>query len=164
LIGFIVLALLSLDELPKADADGRIDPKKLAGIVVDDDQAETTGEWTKVSDDKPFVGSGYRVDPNQGKGRSKMKFTPDLPTAGKYRVKVIYPPGKNRPAQLQFVINGPQGITLVDFNQRDPKTPGRVQRLGVFRFAAGKRNWVEVNTRGADGTTAIDAIVFESVK
>jgi hypothetical protein len=139
----------------------KIDGKKIPGIVLDDKQAAKTGAWERSREHRPFLADGYVHDGGRGKGQAKLRFTPDLPKAGRYRVYLIYPPKAATSTKTFIVLHGPAGDTHVTFDQKNPKTAGPIQKLGVFRFDAGKSNWVEIRTGGADGVVALDAIAFE---
>ncbi len=64
---------------------------KLAGICVDDSQARArraTGRAAARS--RPSSSSGYLHDADEGKGQKTARFTPDLPKAGRYEVRLVY--------------------------------------------------------------------------
>lgn len=158
-------AVLSPDELPKsAAADQRLDASKLAGIIVDDEQATKTGDWAtgwvRSTSVGPFVGEGYLHDNNQNKGKMRIRFTPKLPQPGKYEVRIVYSPHANRATNVPVIISSSSGEKKVTVNQRQVLPGGRPVALGVFEFEAGEKGWVEVRNDGTDGIVIADAVQF----
>jgi hypothetical protein len=134
----------------------RLDPTKLGGIVIDDEQAEKTGAWTHSTSTGPFVGAGYLHDNNEEQGKRKVRFTPKL-KAGTYEVRLFYAPHSNRATNALIVVHHAGGDRPVRINQR--QTPdAKGFRLGVFEFAAGGEGWVEVRTDDANGYVIADAV------
>ncbi len=154
-------AVLSPEELPKStEAAGRLDASKLAGVVVDDEQAAKTGDWLRSASIGPFVGEGYLHDNNQNKGKMRVRFTPKLPQAGKYEVRIIYSPHPNRATNVPVVIHSAGEEKTVTVNQRHVLPQGQPVPLGVFDFEAGERGWVEIRNDATDGFVIADAIQF----
>ena len=73
-----------------------LDVKKLAGVIVDDNDAVVTGDWETSHVVGPFVGTGYRHDGAAGKGAKSVRFEAKLPSAGRYEVRFSYTPNTNR--------------------------------------------------------------------
>jgi hypothetical protein len=134
-----------------------LDPKKLGGVVVDDEQAERTGFETTSTANPPFVGTGYRHDGNKGQGKQSARFTPDLPVAGRYEVRVYYPPNANRATNVGVSITYADGTANATINQRK-KPDGGFVSLGSYRFEAGKKGSVTISNAAADGYVVIDAL------
>jgi hypothetical protein len=158
----ILLLTPTFDE-PKPDKDGKLDAKAFAGIVLDDKDASKTGEWTPSTDRKPFVGAGSLHDGGKNRGKGKIRFTPDLPAAGRYRVKLVFAPSAELSSKTKIVLFSPVGATHTEINQRSPDGKGPAYLLGVFRFPAGKKSWLEITNAGADGVVVADAVIFEPV-
>ncbi|QEL14967.1 FAD-dependent oxidoreductase [Limnoglobus roseus] len=135
-----------------------VDATKLGGIVVDDDKAKATGEWTPSSSTAGFVGHGYLHDNNADKGKKTVRYTPKLEKAGKYEVFLHYSATSNRATNVPVVVNSADGEKTVKVDQRKAAEKGK--SLGVFRFAAGEAGWVEVRTDGTDGHVIADAVRF----
>ncbi len=140
-----------------------LDASKLAGIVVDDTQAVITGEWAGGASAGPFVGDGYVHDGNADKGRMRVRFTPKLPKAGRYEVRIIHSPLNNRATNVPVVIHAADGEKTVVVNQRQPLKNGQSLKLGVFQFDAGATGWVEIRNDGTNGHVIADAIQFVPV-
>jgi hypothetical protein len=152
-------AVLSPEGISKkgTSAAVRIDPATLAGIVVDDEQAEQTGAWLHSVSAGPYVGAGYLHDNNEEQGRRKVCFTPNLAKAGKYEVRLFYSPNPNRATNVLVVIKSADGEKSVRVNQKLSHA-GKGISLGVFAFDAGKAGHVEVRNDGADGYVIADAV------
>jgi hypothetical protein len=151
-------AVLSPDEIPSAPAARGIDPKTLAGVVVDDTQAVQTGDWVASAAAGPFVGGGYLHDGNRDRGKRRVRFVPKLPKAGPYEVFFFYSPHPNRASNALVVVHYRDGERRVRVNQKAPWKGGRPPSLGVFDFAAGDAGWVEVRNDDADGYVIADAV------
>jgi len=140
-------------------AKGFVDPKKLGGVVVDDDDAKLTGEW-KVSSAAPsYVGNGYRHDDSTKDGKASARFEAKLTKAGQYEVFLAYPPNANRASKVAVEITHAGGKETIFVDQR--KTPAieeRFHRLGRFDFAADQPAVVTVSNAGADGFVVVDAV------
>ncbi len=148
-------AILSPEGLVSKAAALRIDPAKLAGVVVDDEQAVKTGAWTHSAAAGPFVGNGYVHDNHEGPGKRKVRFTPKL-KAGTYEVRLFYTHHANRATNVLVVVHHAGGDHMVRVNQRQAHERKGV-RLGIFRFAA-EAGWVEVRNDAADGYVIADAV------
>jgi hypothetical protein len=156
-------AVLSPDEIPANVAANGLDPAKLGGIVVDDAQAQRMGGWTMSAATRPYVGVGYHHDGNQGQGQKKVRFTPKLPEAGRYEVRVFYSAFSNRATNALIVVHASDGVKSLRVNQRQP-AGATGYLLGVFSFDAGADGYVEVRNDGADGFVIADAVQWLRVK
>jgi hypothetical protein len=146
-------------------APGAIDPKKLAGVVVDDAGAERKGFETVSSSIGPFVGVGYRHDGNKDQGKQSAKFTPDLPAAGKYEVRLAYSANANRATNVKVSVAHAGGAAEKTVDQKKkPGIDGLWVSLGTFEFAKGKGGSVTVTNDGANGYVIIDAVQWVPVK
>lgn len=134
-----------------------IDPKTLPGIVVTDEQAKLTGNWTAGTNVKGFIGSAYHYDSGQGEHTARYEFS--VPATGMYEVRFNYSPHENRATNVPVTVesaDGPKTITVNE--QKPPALEHGFLSLGSFRFEAGKMGAVVVSTKGAKGHVAIDAI------
>lgn len=136
------------------------DPKSLPGIVVDETSAELVGTWQYSTHTPPYVGLGYLYDQKEGKGKKSATFTPDLPKAGRYEVRLAHCYNVRRPTNTPVTIHHADGETTVRINQQEEPKHGRLFRtLGTFRFEAGRQGWVRIGTDGTDGKAVIaDAV------
>ncbi len=142
-----------------------LDPRKLPGVVVDDEDAQRQGFDGQSSAVPPFVGAGYRHDGGRDRGRQWARYTPNLPEAGKYEVRLSYSPSSNRATNVPVTIHHADGHTTVKVNQRKPPSiDGAFVSLGVFQFEKGRHGSVEISNRDVDGYVVIDAVQWLPVK
>jgi hypothetical protein len=144
---------------------GAIDPAKLPGVVVDDDAAERKGFEAVSTALTPYVGAGYRHDGGTDRGQQMIRYTPDLPAAGRYEVRMSYSAGSNRATNVPVTVSHAGGKAVVKVNQRKPgPIDGAWVSLGTFRFEKGRGGFVEVGNAGADGHVIADAVQWLPVK
>ena len=137
----------------------------VAGIVLDDDAGQFTGDWVSSSKQAALVGKGYRHDNNREQGKKSARFTPEIPTAGDYEVRLIYIATDNRATNVPVTIVSADGEKTVTVNERqDVLVHGVPRALGVFKFAAGTGGSVTISNAGADGFVVVDAVQFVPVE
>ncbi len=139
--------------------DGPISSKSVSldGIVVDDLKATLTGHWQEGAAGK-FYNVSYQHDGNAGKGESQAVFRAELAKAGRYEVRLVYAPNKNRASNVPVTVRHAGGEAKVAVDQREPgKIDGIAVSLGEFDFAAGAAE-VTVSNAGTDGYVIIDAV------
>jgi hypothetical protein len=139
------------------------DPASLPGIVVDDTAAELIGEWQYSTHTPPYVGLGYLHDLKAGKGTKSVTFTPTLPRAGRYEVRLAHCYNIRRSTRTPVTIHHADGDFTVRINQQEEPAHARLFRtLGTFRFEAGRTGWVRVSTDGTepDKVVIADAVQF----
>jgi hypothetical protein len=138
-------------------------PAALAGIVVDETSAELVGEWQYSTHTPPYVGLGYVHDMKAGKGAKSVTFTPDLPKAGWYEVRLAHCYNVRRSTRTPVTVRHADGEVTVRINQQEEPEHGRLFRsLGVFRFEAGRAGWVRVSNAGTEENKVViaDAVQF----
>ena len=131
------------------------------GIVVDDDEVKTVGEWTKSVHSKHYIGKRYIHDSNKGKGDKSLSFIPKLPNDGLYEVRFAYSHGGGRATQVPVQVisaTGEQTI-LVDMSKAPPLA-GRFLSLGTFHFDADQHSSVRISNEGTNGVLTADAVQF----
>lgn len=139
------------------------DPASLPGIVVDETSAELAGEWQYSTHTPPYVGLGYLHDMKAGKGAKSVTFTPTLPAAGWYEVRLAHCYNVRRSTKTPVTIHHADGDATVRINQQEEPEHGRLFRsLGTFRFEAGRVGWVRVSNEGTepDKVVIADAVQF----
>jgi hypothetical protein len=138
-------------------------PASLPGIVVDEANAALVGEWQYSTHTPPYVGFGYLHDLKAGKGTKSVTFTPTLPSAGWYEVRLAHCYNVRRSTKTPVTIHHADGEITVRINQQEEPAHGRLFRtLGTFRFAAGQAGWVRVSNDGTepDKVVIADAVQF----
>ena len=144
------------------------DPTALPGIVVDDTEAKLVGKWKHSVHTPPFVGKSYLHDMKEGKGEKSATFTPALPKAGLYEVRMSHNSNIRRANGVPVTIRHADGETVVLINEGEHAPIEKLFRsLGTFRFDKGKKGFVTIATRGTEGKYVIvDSVQFihESTK
>lgn len=144
-----------------------VDPATLPGIVVDETSAELVGDWQYSTHTPPYVGLGYLHDMKAGKGTKSVTFTPTLPAAGWYEVRLAHCYNIRRSTQTPVTIHHADGDTKLIINQQQEPEHARLFRtLGTFRFESGRTGWVRISTEATEpGKVVIaDAVQFLLVK
>jgi len=138
---------------------------KLPGIVLDNEAAEFTGSWVTSGIQPSLVGATYQHDNNADRGRKRATFTPEIPAAGEYEVRLLYTWHENRSTKTAVTIHNADGEKRVTVNQRQPALVARIPRaLGVFRFDAGTKGRVVISNDDADGYVVVDGVQFVPVE
>jgi hypothetical protein len=153
-----VLEYASADTGKTSHAVPPMPVSRLAGIVVDDEQAEFEGEWVS-SHAGSAIGSGYRHDGNRRDGSRVAMFRFTVAEAGRYEVRLAYAANPNRATNVQVRVEHAQGTTerMVD-QRRAPDVEDRFVSLGVFHFEKERKGTVRITNAGADGYVIADAI------
>ncbi len=126
----------------------------LKGIVIDDLQAELTGNWTKGAGLKPLIEDNYQY----GRGGT-ARFRFKVPQSGEYELRFATGAHPNRTSSLPITVFHAEGETTIAINQRKP---GEIKpcfvSLGKFKFEAGREYSVLANAKNVDGNAQIDAL------
>jgi hypothetical protein len=130
---------------------------KLDGIVLDDEDAQKTGEWQHGSiSSSARIGEGYIHDGNAEKGALKIVWTPQIPEAGRYEIVLHFPPNPNRAKNAPVTIAIAGGATkTIEINEQEKS--GR-QSLGQFSLPAGKGTTITLTNAGTDGYVVADGV------
>jgi hypothetical protein len=150
--------LVTLNFLVPAWGAG-IEVAKLPGVVVDDSEAEVSGNWTSSTKVAPYVGQGYRFAA-AGEAQ-KAVFKVRIAESGVYSVLAAYTHSQNRAEEVPFTLNTADGPEVVTLNQRRKPSLERVfELMGEFTFEAGEVEVVVDVERAKGGVVVIDAIQF----
>jgi hypothetical protein len=146
----------------KLPAQGVVSVASIPGVVLDDSQAKQVGTWTKSKSSNNYIGDGYLHDGNADKGKKTLTFTPKLPHAGRYEVRLAYVPHKNRASKVPVHILHQDGEFSGFVNeQQSPPMDGRFLSLGTFRFDTTPDKWyLIVSNEDTDGYVVVDAVQF----
>ncbi len=137
-------------------AQDSIDPAKLEGIVIDDEDADLVGNWAHGGGLKPFVGKHYSY--TQQKDAS-ARFAFAVKETGKYEVRVFWQPHANRAKAAPVSVLSADGEKTFTLNQTEPAAlPQGAHSLGTFTFNAGEEAAVLFRTEGAQGNVHLDAV------
>lgn len=138
------------------------DPTSLPGVVLDDANATLVGKWKHSVHTPPFVGKSYLHDMKEKKGEKSATFTPDLPRAGLYEVRMTHNSNVRRANGIPVTIRHADGVTVVKVNEGEHAPIEKLFRpLGVYRFKKGRSGSVTIGTNGTEGKYVIvDAVQF----
>jgi hypothetical protein len=134
-----------------------IDATKLTGLVIDNDNAKLTGEWTHSASTSGFVGADYIHDNNTSKGDCRAEFTFKIPKSGKYDVRIYYTFNPNRATNVPVTITFADGEESVKLDQKKETKDG-FRSIGAFRFAADQAAKVVISNASTDGFVIVDAV------
>lgn len=142
-------------QLPPVVQDS-IDPKTLEGIVIDEEDAELTGDWKTSESLKPYVGVHTRY--SQAAGAS-ARFAFAVKETGKYEVRVYWQPHSNRAKSAPVSVLSADGEQSFSLNQTEKANGEKgAHSLGTFTFNAGEEAAVIFRTEGAKGNVHLDAV------
>ncbi|MFO1485626.1 MAG: FAD-dependent oxidoreductase [Verrucomicrobiaceae bacterium] len=155
-----VLDLPTLPELPPEPVTPMsIDPKTLPGIVLDDMQAEIKGPWSRSSNFKPHIGTGYLHDDKRGDGESSAVFRFKAPKSGKYDLRMAYSAHETRATKVPLTVRN--GEKTVEFfaDQTQPLPSGEAFRsIGKVELQKGLETTITLRNAGTDGFVILDAL------
>ncbi len=127
-------------------------------VVVDDTQAEITGNWVPSTHTKPFHGAGYLHDDNRDKGAKSIRFTLTAPAEGLYELAFSYAPGTNRCKATPVEIVGLDQSEIQNINQQKaPAGSDGFQPLGRYELKAGELMTVTITNAETSGYVIADA-------
>ena len=137
--------------------------RKHDGLVIDDADAQKTGEWVASSvAGAQQAGTGYLHDGNANKGGLSIRWTPEIAEAGDYEIGLLFPPNPNRATNAPVTVEIPgQPARTVKVNQREADG---VKTLGRFTLAKGKGVVITLSNRDTDGHVVADGILLRRAK
>ena len=135
------------------------DLKDLPGIVLDDTEADKQGRWKPSSFVAGALGLGYVHDEGSGKGEKSLTWRPEIPTTGRYELRVSYTPSGNRCDAAPFTIRHADGKKTVRVDQRVvPPIDRRFISLGTYRFEKGKSGTIQLSNENTRAVVIGDAV------
>jgi hypothetical protein len=130
---------------------------KLAGIFMDDSQAQLIGDWRFSSSVDGYYGAGYAHDQEIGKGTNRIRYALRVAEPGRYVVRMSFTANPNRATNVPVTIEHADGVETLTVNERTPEGQDKgFVELGTFRF--GDRAVVEIGTQGTDGFVVADVV------
>lgn len=142
---------------PRRVGSNGIDPKSLAGLVIDDEQAEKRGSWDSSSSVGGFVGPFYLHDNNGQKGELSATYRFAIKQPGVYEVRIAYTPNANRATNVPVTIQHAEGQAKVTINERTAPDINKMFRsAGKYKF--GSEASIVISNTNTDGYVVIDAV------
>jgi hypothetical protein len=130
----------------------------LPGIIVDAVDAVVEGTWRVSAAFHPFVNWYYLHDHNRYKGENTARYTPDLPAAGLYEVRVSHSSNHRWATNVPVTIRAADSQVRMTLNLQAEAGDPPFTSLGVFRFEAGRSGYVEFSNADTDGYVVLDAV------
>ncbi len=133
-----------------------LEPKKMDGTVIDDVDAEKTGNWVSGTGLKGFVGNGYLYSTDS---KASIRFNFEAPKSGTYEIRLAYLAHENRGKHVAVTVqvNDQPQMVKVDMT-RPPTLKDNFTSLGSFKLSQGQKGFVEIKAAGAGGNAHADAI------
>ena len=156
--------VLELPKLPPADKPARatdpvsLDPKSLAGLILDDAQAELSGDWERSTNFKPHVGVGYLHDEQRSDGKSRAVFRFKGPADGVFALHMAYSAHETRTTRLPVTIIGADTDQRFTVDQTKPMPTGEAFRpIGSLSLRQGVEYTLTVTNQDTKGFVIVDA-------
>ena len=156
--------VLELPKLPPADKPARatgpvsLDPKSLPGLILDDAQAELSGDWERSTNFKPHVGGGYLHDEQRADGKARAVFRFKGPADGEYELRMAYSAHETRTTRLPVTIMGGDTEQRFTVDQTQPTPTGEAFRpIGSLRLRQGVEYTLTVTNQDTKGFVIVDA-------
>lgn len=140
-----------------------VDPASLPGVIVDNRQAATTGEWVSGAGLKGYVGYDYAYASPSSNSTMAFQFTPERDM--KVEIRIAYQPHENRASNtpVSVAANGIKKQMTVDM-RKTPTLAGTFVSLGEFNVTKAQTVTVQLSTDGANGNVHADAVQFLPVE
>jgi hypothetical protein len=153
------------DALPLAGPYGPptgLDPQSLQGLILDDRQADTVGQWTEGTGLKGYVGWGYRYA--SADSGASIRFEGQAPESGLFEVRLAHAPHENRGTRVPVKITTPQKSVTLQLNMQEAAPENGFSPLGQFLLAKGDTVSVTLGTDNAGGFVHADAVQIRRVE
>ena len=137
---------------------------ELKGAHQDDLAAGFEGFQNHSVAAKSFVGVGYRHDGNEGKGAQRAVFKVMCKAAGRYEVRLWYPPNANRATNVPVSVKSSAGEKRMLIDQRRVDAAGAFRVLCTVNVGVGETVEVTVSNAETDGYVVVDAVELNPVK
>ncbi|WP_153558784.1 FAD-dependent oxidoreductase [Roseimaritima sediminicola] len=157
-----VLDLPDASDLPSAS--GSVSAETLPGIVLDDRQAELTGNWSRSTNFKPYIESGYIYSGGKDSsatatGRSTATFRFKAPKSGEYRLMMAYSAHETRATNVPVVVSSGGKKKTFSVDQTQPPPRGKHFRtVGTVPLESGVETIITISNRQTMGFVIVDAL------
>ena len=135
-------------------------------LVDDNDSLHTTvmGNWNRETNGGygPTWLKSYSVSDKQ-----QINYTPKIIQPGKYAIYVYIIKSDSASTQTHYIISNDalvKDVFVKTDTQVEGQTNGEWISLGTYKLPKGDKSTVTLNTKGADGIVAGDAVLFVPVK
>jgi hypothetical protein len=140
-----------------------LDAEQLAGIVIDNRDAQTDGKWTSGTGLKGYVNYEY-IYAGADSGAT-ARFPWQAGESGKMEIRLAYQPHENRGSSVPVTVDVGGRRTQLHINMKQaPPIDKTFISLGTFDIHKGDLVTVTVSTEQARGTVHADAVQIVPVK
>jgi hypothetical protein len=158
----VVLDLPVLPPLPVKPARHAgpvsLDPKSLPGVILDDAQAELSGDWECSTNFKPHVGTGYLHDEQRSDGKSRAVFRFKAPADGDFALRMAYSAHPTRTTRLPVTLTDGAQVKAFAVDQTMALPSGDAFRtIGTVRLRKGVEYTLTVTNQDTRGFVILDA-------
>ncbi len=157
-----VLELPDVADLPTPR--GSIAVKSLPGIVLDDTTAELTGTWSRSTNFKPHIGSGYlfcgeRGSTEAGTGEATATFRFTAQQAGEYQLLMAYSAHETRATNVPVQVTSGDQVKRFTVDQTQPLPAGTYFNVvGTVQLEAGVETIITISDQDTIGFVIVDAL------
>jgi hypothetical protein len=135
-----------------------LDPKSLPGLILDDAQAQLSGDWERSTNFKPHVGTGYLHDEQRSDGKSRAVFRFKAPADGEFELRMAYSAHPTRTTRLPVTLtNGPQVQTFAVDQTIALPLGDAFRTIGTVRLRRDGDYVLEVTNKDTGGFAIVDA-------
>lgn len=128
----------------------------------DSSAVQVSGNW--ASEKRGGYGPDFFVFQPQAGEMGSVRFTPDVPKAGRYHAYVYFPKVNGISKQTQLIIYDGDRTHAIVIKESDIRVEGQTTgewvSLGAYNLPQGKTGYVQVSTKDADGKVIADAVVW----
>jgi hypothetical protein len=135
-----------------------LDPKSLPGVILDDAQAELSGDWERSTNFKPHVGTGYLHDEQRSDGKSRAAFRFKAPADGDFALRMAYSAHPTRTTRLPVTLTDGVQVKAFAVDQTIALPSGDAFRtIGTVRLRKGVEYTLTVTNQDTRGFVILDA-------
>jgi hypothetical protein len=135
-----------------------IDSKSLPGLILDDAQAELSGDWERSTNFKPHIGTGYLHDEQRSDGKSRAVFRFKAPADGEFELRMAYSAHETRTTRLPVTLVGDGAIQRFTVDQTMALPSGQAFReVARLRLRTGVEYTLTVTNEDTKGFVILDA-------
>ena len=135
-----------------------LDPQSLPGVILDDAQAELSGDWERSTNFKPHVGTGYLHDEQRSDGKSRAVFRFKAPADGDFALRMAYSAHPTRTTRLPVTLTDGAQVKAFAVDQTMALPSGDAFRtIGTVRLRKGVEYTLTVTNQDTRGFVILDA-------
>ncbi|KLU06155.1 secreted protein-putative xanthan lyase -likeprotein [Rhodopirellula islandica] len=157
--------VLELPDVPEPTTpSGTIAATSLPGMVLDDSQAELSGNWSHSTNFKPHVETGYmycgeKDSQSKGDGNTTATFRFRVPKSGRYEVRMAYSAHESRAKNVPLSISTGDSHTSFHVDQTLPLPSGKHFRpVATVALSAETESVIQITNAETSGFVILDAV------